>query len=170
VTAAILFLADALIDGSGAPPQRPGAVLVDGERIAAVGLETRNAASTGTRIIDLPGCTLLPGLIDAHLHLDGWRSLNRTDWVFMDDGLRAIGAACDAARILAAGFTSVRDMGSVAAVLADLIAVRGDPLADIRVLREPVLVVQGGRPIPPDIGQWPHDAPVPFRMLQLEKR
>ncbi len=55
-------------------------------------------------------------MIDAHLHLDGWRSLNRTDWVLMDDGLRAIGAACDAAKMLAARFTSVRDMGSAAAV------------------------------------------------------
>jgi imidazolonepropionase-like amidohydrolase len=116
VTSPVLYLADALIDGTRLVPQRPGAVLVDGERIAAVGEQARAAAPAGAHVVELAGCTLLPGLIDAHLHLDGWRSLNRTDWVLMDDGLRAIDAAHDAARMLAAGFTSVRDMGSVAAV------------------------------------------------------
>lgn len=116
MTTPVLYLADALIDGTGASPQRPGAILVDGERIAAIGVQAQTAAPAGAHIVELAGCTLLPGLIDAHLHLDGWRSLDRTDWVLMDDGLRAIGAAHDAARMLAAGFTSVRDMGSVAAV------------------------------------------------------
>lgn len=116
MTTRVLYLADALIDGTGAPPQRPGVVLVEGERILAVGGQARAAAvAASVRVAELTGCTLLPGLIDAHVHLDGWRSLNRTDWVLMDDGRRAIGAARDAARMLAAGFTSVRDMGSVAA-------------------------------------------------------
>ncbi len=115
MTSLVLYIADALVDGTGAPPQRPGVILVDGERVAAVGEQARTAAPAGACVVELAGCTLLPGLIDAHLHLDGWRSLNRTDWVLMDDGLRAIGAAHDAARMLAAGFTSVRDMGSVTA-------------------------------------------------------
>ncbi|MGH2402962.1 MAG: amidohydrolase family protein [bacterium] len=113
---ATLYLADALIDGTGRPALRPGALLVTGDRITAIGAEALAAARPETRAVDLQGCTLLPGLIDAHLHLDGWRSLDRTEWVLMDDGLRAIGAARDAARMLAAGFTSARDMGSVAAV------------------------------------------------------
>lgn len=116
MTTPVLYLVDALIDGTGSSPQRPGAILVDGERILAVGVQARTSAPASARVVELTGCTLLPGLIDAHLHLDGWRSLNRTDWVLMDDSLRAIGAARDAARMLAAGFTSVRDMGSVAAV------------------------------------------------------
>lgn len=116
MTPPVLYRADALIDGTEAPPQKPGAVLVDGERILAVGVQARTMSIPAVRVVDLNGCTLLPGLIDAHVHLDGWRSLNRTDWVLMDDGRRAIGAAHDAARILAAGFTSVRDMGSVSAV------------------------------------------------------
>lgn len=115
MSARVLYRADALIDGTGAPPVTPGAVLVEGDTIVAVG--TAAAAAPGdARTVALPGCTLLPGLIDAHLHLDGWRTMNRTDWVLMDDGLRAIRAAVDAARILAVGFTSARDMGSVAAV------------------------------------------------------
>ena len=113
--AATLYVADALIDGTGRPVLRPGALLVTGDRITAVGQEAHAAAPHDVRVVDLQGCTLLPGLIDAHLHLDGWRSLDRTEWVLMDDGLRAIGAARDAARMLAAGFTSARDMGSVVA-------------------------------------------------------
>lgn len=113
---ATLYQADVLIDGTAAPARRPGAVLVAGQRILAVGQEAHAAAPPDVRVVDLQGCTLLPGLIDAHLHLDGWRSLDRTEWVLMDDGLRAIGAARDAARMLASGFTSARDMGSVAAV------------------------------------------------------
>ncbi|MDR7481923.1 MAG: amidohydrolase family protein [Armatimonadota bacterium] len=116
MTETTLLRAEAYLDGTGAPAQRPGAVLVAGERIAAVGATALAQAPPDARVIDLPGCMLLPGLIDAHLHLDGWRSLNRTDWVLMSDGLRAIGAARDAARILAAGFTSARDLGSEAAV------------------------------------------------------
>jgi imidazolonepropionase-like amidohydrolase len=113
---ATLYVAAAMIEGTVSQPRSPGALLVRGNRIVAVGSEARAAAPPDVRVVDLKGCTLLPGLIDAHLHLDGWRSLNRTEWVLMDDGLRAIGAARDAARMLAVGFTSVRDMGSVAAV------------------------------------------------------
>ncbi len=113
---ATLYLADALIDGTGSPARRPGAVLTKGNLIVAVGAEALAEAPPEARVVDLEGCTLLPGLIDAHLHLDGWRSLDRTEWVLTDDGRRAIGAARDAAQMLAAGFTSVRDMGSVAAV------------------------------------------------------
>ncbi|HET8679507.1 MAG TPA: amidohydrolase family protein [bacterium] len=114
--AATLYRADVLIDGTAAPARRPGAVLVAGEQIVAVGADAFMEAPPDVRVVDLQGCTLLPGLIDAHLHLDGWRSLDRTEWVLMDDGLRAIGAARDAARMLASGFTSARDMGSVVAV------------------------------------------------------
>jgi imidazolonepropionase-like amidohydrolase len=111
-----LYLADALIDGTGLPAVRPGALLVMGDRISATGAEALATAPPEAGVVDLAGCTLLPGLIDAHLHLDGWRSMDRTDFVLMDDGLRAIGAARDAARMLAVGFTSVRNLGGVAAV------------------------------------------------------
>jgi len=152
---ATLYIADVLIDGTGAPPQRPGAVLVVAGRIAAVGAEARASAHADARVAVLSGCTLLPGLIDAHLHLDGWRSLNRTDWVLMDDGLRAIGAARDAARMLAAGFTSARDMGSVAAVALKRAVEAGEvPGPRLQVAVKGIYQTggQGDRPwLPPDL-------------------
>ena len=45
----------------------PGEVLIDGERITAVGSEV--GRPRGTRVIDLGNTTLLPGLIDVHVHL-----------------------------------------------------------------------------------------------------
>lgn len=60
--------ADRLIDGLGSEPVSPGVVLVDGTKIVAGGQAGGVAVPGGTRIVDLPGCTLLPGLIDAHTH------------------------------------------------------------------------------------------------------
>src|SRR3954466_9010220 len=61
----------ALIDGTGAPLRRDMAVVVAGERIAAVlpdRLMTRRRLA-GARVVDLAGRYLLPGLIDSHVHL-----------------------------------------------------------------------------------------------------
>ena len=116
MTTATLLVAAGLFDGTAEPCGVPGAVLVEHERITAVGRAAMAAAPPTARRIELAGCTLIPGLIDAHLHLDGWRSMDRTDWVLTSDGLRAIRAGRDAGCILAAGFTTVRDMGSLAAV------------------------------------------------------
>ena len=60
----LLLRADALWDGSGAPVVRPGRLLVDGERIAAVGPEL--SAPDEAEMVDPAGCTLIPGLIDMH--------------------------------------------------------------------------------------------------------
>jgi len=58
-----------LIDGTGGP-MRPGvSVLVEGERIKAVGPDAALAAPAGAQVVDLAGKYLLPGLIDSHEHL-----------------------------------------------------------------------------------------------------
>lgn len=69
--AATLYRHATVIDGTGAPARRDMAVLVDGERIAAVGPDGDVAASApaGAHVVDLTGKFLLPGLIDSHEHL-----------------------------------------------------------------------------------------------------
>jgi hypothetical protein len=51
-----------------------------------------------------------------------------------------------------------------------MIAVSADPLMDLHIVRRPVLVMQGGRLIPPDIGTWPREAPVPSAALTARER
>ncbi|MBI4278256.1 MAG: amidohydrolase family protein [Armatimonadetes bacterium] len=58
-----------IIDGTGAAPVPQGVVLVDDGRITAVGPRARVAIPEGTRVVRVPGCHVIPGLIDAHNHL-----------------------------------------------------------------------------------------------------
>lgn len=99
----------------------PGwSVLVTGDRIAAAGPQI--AAPAGAETIELPGETLIPGLIDAHVHLF-LHPYNETSW---DDqvlkeplALRTARAVAAARATLAAGFTTVRDLGTEGAGNAD---------------------------------------------------
>lgn len=68
-----LLTADRLIDGTGAPPLERAAVLIDGNRIAAVGTEESVIPPEGASVqeISYEGKTILPGLVDCHVHLNG---------------------------------------------------------------------------------------------------
>src|ERR1700675_2133778 len=95
----------------------PGEILVDGERIAAVGAAVSRPA--GAEIIDLGDTTLLPGLIDAHVHLflhPGAEDLQTVEESVPQRTVLAILAARDD---LMAGFTAERDMGTEGAGSAD---------------------------------------------------
>jgi imidazolonepropionase-like amidohydrolase len=65
----IAIKADHIIDGTGAPPIEDGVIIVRGDRIEAVGPRSAVQIPDGAKVIDLPGETLLPGLIDGHNHL-----------------------------------------------------------------------------------------------------
>jgi imidazolonepropionase-like amidohydrolase len=99
-----------LIDGSGRDPVGDATVVIDGERIGSVG----DTAPPGTDTIDLEGCTVLPGLIDAHTHLGIAFELQHHGQA------GTMPAAEVAARVftlcreaLLAGFTTCRDMGGL---------------------------------------------------------
>src|SRR4051812_6474511 len=66
---AIVLRPARVFDGIAPDPHEGWAVLVRGERIEAVGPAGEVKVPEGARVIDLPGTTLLPGLIDAHTHL-----------------------------------------------------------------------------------------------------
>ncbi len=96
---------------------RPGEVLIEGERIKAVGTSVDHPA--GARVIDLGDSTLLPGLIDAHVHLFLHPGAEDLQTVEESVPLRTILAEQAAKADLMGGFTAERDMGTEGAGSAD---------------------------------------------------
>jgi len=95
----------------------PGEVLIAGERISAVGPSVAHPA--GAQLIDFGETTLLPGLIDAHVHL--FLHPGAEDLQTVDESVpqRTLLAAIAAKQDLLAGFTAERDMGTEGAGSAD---------------------------------------------------
>jgi imidazolonepropionase-like amidohydrolase len=120
--------AERMIDGRGGPPVEPAVVVVEGERITAAGSPAQIKVPEGAKRIALGARTILPGLIDAHVHLKGWRSSNPNDILITPHPLAALRAAADCRRLLHAGFTTVRDCGGcLGPNLRDAIAAREIP-------------------------------------------
>jgi imidazolonepropionase-like amidohydrolase len=112
-SAATVVTADRMLDvASGRYVDRPAILIGDDGRIQQVGTLAAMQLPAGTRHIDLPGETLLPGLIDMHVHLTslaeigGYQGLKYTDSFW-----QAVGVA-NAKTTLDAGFTTVRNVGS----------------------------------------------------------
>jgi imidazolonepropionase-like amidohydrolase len=95
----------------------PGEVLVQGDRLAEVGTAVKRPA--GVEVIDLGDRTLLPGLIDAHIHLFLHPGAEDLQTVQESVPQRTITAALAARDDLMAGFTAERDMGTEGAGSAD---------------------------------------------------
>ena len=118
--AVVLLRPDRVFDGIEARPHAGWSVLVRGNRIAAAGPDL--VAPDGATILDLPGLTLMPGLIEGHAHLF-LHPYDETSW---DDqvlheplALRTARATVSARTTLMAGFTTVRDLGTEGAGYAD---------------------------------------------------
>ncbi len=103
--------------------QRGGCVLVEGERIAAVGTRQSIGDVADCEVIELPGCTLLPGLMDLHSHLF-LHAYNETSWddqvLKETEAYRTVRAVRHAEATLMAGFTTLRDLGTEGAGYADV--------------------------------------------------
>jgi imidazolonepropionase-like amidohydrolase len=98
-------------------------VVVRGDRIEAVGPASQVPIPAGAEIIDLPGLTLMPGMIDAHSHvlLHPYNETSWDDQVLRESlGERVARATVHLARTLEAGFTTLRDLGTEGAAYADV--------------------------------------------------
>jgi imidazolonepropionase-like amidohydrolase len=98
-------------------------VLVTGNRIAAVGPPATVTPPPGAHTVDLPGMTLLPGLIEAHTHIF-LHAYNETPWndqvLKESEAYRTIEAVRHCETTLLAGFTTLRDLGTEGAGYADV--------------------------------------------------
>jgi imidazolonepropionase-like amidohydrolase len=120
---AILLKPDRVWTAENAGPPREGwAVLVKDGKVAAAGPAAQLDAA-GADIVELPGATLIPGLMDLHSHLF-LHPYNETSW---DDQVlketptyRTLRAAVQAKATLEAGFTTLRDLGTEGAGTADV--------------------------------------------------
>jgi imidazolonepropionase-like amidohydrolase len=121
-----------LIDGTGAEPVPDGAVVIQGERIVAVGSHSQVTIPAGARVIEVQGAAILPGFIDAHVHA-----------AFDRDHLESWAQS---------GVTTVKDFGNGGdrhRLFTFRDEVRGDPQYARLLTVGPYVTVPGGYPIVP---------------------
>ncbi|MBE3072105.1 MAG: amidohydrolase family protein [Acidobacteria bacterium] len=121
--ASVLLRPQRVFDAVTEQPHEGWGVLVTGNRIAAVGPVAGIRPPAGATTIDLPGTTLLPGLIEGHAHifLHPYNERLWNDQVLTEPlAYRTILAAVHCERTLLAGFTTLRDLGTEGAEFADV--------------------------------------------------
>lgn len=101
-----------LFDGSGAIPLKDGVLLIKDDKIEATGARGSLSLPSEAEIIDASGMTVIPGLIDAHIHLDLHGMADTYQENQVEDKLRTLRAAQEMEDTLRAGFTTVRNVGS----------------------------------------------------------
>ena len=119
----VLLKPAAVWDGTSDAPAAGWTVLVRGERIAAVGPAADVGVPKGATVIELPGTTLMPGMIELHSHLflHPYNEAQWNDQVLRESlTLRTARAVNHARNTLLAGFTTVRDLGTEGAGYADV--------------------------------------------------
>jgi imidazolonepropionase-like amidohydrolase len=112
-----------LIDGSGDAPLEAPVIVVRGTKIESVlqGDPPAGIVDQAEQVLDLPGCTVLPGLIDMHVHLNQPGDGTPADqWMRESDGVIGAHTAVAAEATLNAGITTVRDVGSRADTAFDV--------------------------------------------------
>ena len=134
---AVEYRAARIFDGFSEQIMEDGAVLVEDGRIVSVG--AAREPSTGTGVVDLGDATLLPGLIDAHVHLVWSASAEPHEVVKRETrALTALRCANNAALHLHAGVTTVRDVGATDGLSIDVARA-----VELRVLSGPRVIAAG---------------------------
>lgn len=107
------ILAGRLFDATSDNARESMVIVVEGERIKSVGSAAQVKIPAGASVFDLSNATVLPGLIDCHTHLGSRADRYNEIYDFKDSPFdHAIAGVVNARKILEAGFTSVRDVGS----------------------------------------------------------
>ena len=106
----MVIIAERLIDGTGRDPIEAAAVVIESGRITAAGARSSLTFPAGAEVIEDDDLTLLPGLMDMHVHLAS-AGTNLVKILMTPPSLALLNSVPNSARTLAAGVTTVRDAG-----------------------------------------------------------
>ena len=109
----IALVGGQIVDGNGGVPINDGVLVMEGEKIVAVGPEADVVIPDDARVIDTNGMTVMPGLIDIHVHFDILGHSNYDKWFgTYESRMRTDIMPASAKAMLNAGVTTVRDLGA----------------------------------------------------------
>jgi imidazolonepropionase-like amidohydrolase len=123
LTLTIVIRADRLVDGTGGAQIEDPVLVIDDRKIVGTftGAAPDGLVPADAEVFDLPGCTILPGLIDAHVHLNfPGNGLLLEDIMTEPEGVLVATATFAAATALRSGITTVRDTGCVHQTVFDV--------------------------------------------------
>ena len=135
----IALRADRMLDVDSGRIVSSATVIVDGDRIAAV---NPAVIPPDTRVVDLGDVTVVPGLIDTHVHLTGSDPGFRNRLFTENSATGALVAAANARTTLMAGFTTVRDLAQLHPTL-DLITVALAEASEAGLVEAPHIIACG---------------------------
>ena len=107
----MIVLKGRVLDGNGGAPIEKGAVVLEDDRIRLVCRQSELPDDPTAEVYELEDGTIMPGLIDAHVHM-GWGSATAVDWISMTPQLSMARALRDMAQLRQQGYTAFRDLGS----------------------------------------------------------
>lgn len=134
----LIIRPEMVIDCTGKDPIRNAEVVISGSTISAVRPSGSQAADKSTEIITVPGGTLMPGMIDLHMHLFQWGQRHDIPWereTILEAGVRGIN---NASTLLDMGVTTARDIAS-----RDNLSIQLRDLINAGVVRGPRLLASG---------------------------
>lgn len=104
-----MILMGRLIDGKGEYAEK-ATIEIQGNKFTKVEVNTKT--KVGSECMDVEGMTIMPGLIEAHVHLYGCREVNMLHRFHIPEQMRLLRATHDLNKLVDAGYTSARDTGS----------------------------------------------------------
>jgi imidazolonepropionase-like amidohydrolase len=114
----LLFKRGRILTGKLGEVFLDSSLLVEGSKISFIGKEEEIPIDKKEKstVVSLEGCTLMPGLIDCHVHFWGARTLDYLHRALVPDELNLIHAVKDVETLIEAGFTTVREAGGNKAI------------------------------------------------------
>jgi len=113
-----IFITGRIIDGTGKEPISDGVIVINGNKIEQIDSKEKIQIPDDAKVIDVGEDTILPGLIDAHMHFMGVREGDLSLMYVIDpEPLKTARAVASCVTLLNAGITSVRDAGGIGAYL-----------------------------------------------------